>query len=427
MAISGNIRRRGPNTFQVRIYLGIDSDGKKRSHCKTIHGSESAAKKYAKEYIKRLNTEDPFLSSDLLLTDFIEEQNERDQTRLAPQTLDTRESILKRIKNYFKGQLLKNITPIMIARFIQFLEKDRCLAPLSVFRYVSILSNFLHKAKKLKLIKENPCEGADLPKQTRKGQTVPLSKEESCRFLAACEKIKGGEIFKMALLTGLRPGELLGLTWTDLDLDKGTVKITKAAKHTKAKGAFLDEPKTASARRCIFLDLSLVNMLKRMKKSACSLLVFPNKKGQLNYPIKLHYCFKKILKLAGIARPFRVYDLRHSHASLLLEKGIPIQAVSARLGHSSINTTLAFYVHARPEQGKAAANMLTELFANTCTWYPSIDSNSIPTKSGFLSIDKTAEKSEQGLPIFSRGSAFIPFLNGNSLQESEQSRLKIPI
>lgn len=426
MAISGNIRRRGPNTFQVRIYLGTDSDGKRHSHCKTIHGSESVAKKYAKEYIKKLSKEDPFLGSDLLFSDFIDSQNERDRSRLAPQTLEIRQGVTKRIKPYFKGVLVKNITPLMIANFISGLE-SKGFAPFTIRGYFATLSSLFQKAKKLKLIKENPCEGADLPKQTRKGKTIPLSREESCRFLGVCEKIKGGELFKMALLTGLRPGELLGLTWSDIDLTKGTVKITKAAKHTKENGAFLDEPKTTSARRYIYLDLSLINMLKRMKKSACSVLVFPNKKGQLNYPNKLNYCFKKILKLAGIDRPFRIYDLRHSHASLLLEKGVPIQAVSARLGHASINTTLAFYVHARPEQGHMAANILTELFFNPQADLLSTENSFIPTKSDFLPIDRTAEKSEQISPIFSKGSAFIPFLSGNSWQESEQSRLKIPI
>lgn len=426
MAISGNIRRRGPNTFQVRIYLGIDSNGKRCSHCKTIHGSESAAKKYAKEYIKKLNAEDPFLGSELLISDFIDEQSKRDQARLAPQTLAIKSGILRRIKPYFKGILLKNITPLMIQNFISMLE-SRGLAPFTVRGYYSILATLFQKAKRLKLIKENPCENIDLPRQQRKGKTIPLSREEFCQFLSACDKVKGGEVFKLALLTGLRPGELLGLTWSDIDLEKGILQVCKAAKHTKERGAFLDVPKTAGSRRSIYIDLSLISMLKTMKKGAASVFVFPTKRGQLNYPNKLKYSFKKVLKIAGITRPFRVYDLRHSHASLLLEKGLPIQAVSTRLGHSSINTTLSFYVHARPEHGKAAANMLTELFANTCTWYPSSNSNSIPTKSGFLSIDKTAEKSEQGRPIFSRGSAFIPFLSGNSWQESGESRLKIPI
>lgn len=425
MAIKGNIRRRGPGTFQVRIYLGIDGDGKRHSHCKTIHGTELAARKYAKEYIKKLNTEDPCLGSNLLFSDFADSQNERDRSRLTEQTLVQKQGILKRIKPYFKVSL-QNITPLMVEKFVFDLE-SKGLAPFTIRGYFSILSNLLQKAKKLKLIKDNPCEGIELPKQARKVKTIPLSTEEGCRFLKACDSIKGGEIFRMALLTGLRPGELLALTWADIDFNKGTVQITKAVKHTKEKGAFLGEPKTASGRRCIYMDLPLLDMLRRMKKSSFSIFIFPNKKGQLNYPNKLKYNFKKILKAAEIKRPFRIYDLRHSHASLLLEKGIPIQAISARLGHASINTTLAYYVHARPEQGQAAANILTDLFANTYTWRPNTRDDFAPTKSDFLPIDRPAKKPEKSRPVFSEGSAFIPFLSGNNLQESEQSRLKIPI
>ena len=427
LAISGNIRRRGPNTFQVRIYLGVDSDGIRRSHCKTIHGSESTAKKYAKEYIKKLNTEDPFLGSDLLLTDFIEEQNERDQTRLAPQTFEAMQCQLKKIKSFFKGKLLKDISPIMVSRFVQFLEIDSRLAPFSVARPFAILSCLLKKAKKLKLIKENPCEGIELPRKERKGKTIPLSSEEIRLFLNACDKVKNGFIYKVALLTGARPAELLALRWSDIDLSRRTLQITKATKHTKAPGTFLGAPKTASSNRVIFLDRGLVETFAFLKRQARSVFVFPTESGQLRCTNSLHYTFKKILKIAGIDRPFRVYDLRHSHASLLLEKGIPIQAVSARLGHSSINTTLSFYVHARPEQGQAAANMLTELFFHPQADLPISENAFIPTKSDFLPTDRMAEKSEQSRPIFSRGSAFIPFLSGNSWQESEQSRLKIPI
>ncbi len=426
LAIKGNIRRRGPNTFQVRIYLGIDSDGKRRSHCKTIHGTELSAKKYAKEYIKKLNAEDPYLGSNLLLSDFVDSQNERDRARLAAQTLVHKHGILERIKLFFKGIALKGITPLMVEKFAFALE-SRGLAPLTIRGYFSILSSLFSKAKKLKLIKDNPCEGIELPKQSRKNKTIPLSSEEGSRFLKACDNVKGGEVLKMALLTGMRPGELLGLTWADIDFNKGTVQITKAAKHTKEKGAFLDEPKTTSARRWIYIDIPLIEMLKRMKKSSFSIFVFPNRKGQLNYPSKLKYLFKKVLKIAKIDRYFRLYDLRHSHASLLLEKGIPIQAISARLGHASINTTLSYYVHARPEQGRAAANILTDLFADTYTWRPNIENGSIPTKSDFLPMNDTAEKTNKSRPIFSEGSAFIPILSGNDWQNSEQSKLKIPI
>lgn len=426
MAIKGNIRRRGPNTFQIRIYLGIDSDGKKRSHCKTIHGTESAARRYAKEYIKKIEIEGPSLGGDLLFSDFVDSQNERDQNRLAPQTFANRLGLLKRIKCYFQGHLLREISPLMAEKFALFLE-SKGLAPLSIRRYFSILSSLFAKAKKLKLIQENPCECIELPKQSRKNKTVPFSKEEGCRFLKACDDTKGGEFFRMALLTGLRPGELLGLTWSDIDFKTGIVQITKAAKRTKEKGSFLDEPKTASACRSIYIDPTLTDMLARMKKRTSSILVFPNKKGQLNYPNKLRFLFKKILKIAKIERYFRLYDLRHSHASLLLEKGIPIQAVSARLGHASINTTLSYYVHARPEQGRAAANILTDLFADTYTWRPNIENGSIPTKSDFLPMNDTAEKTNKSRPIFSEGSASIPFLSGDNWQNSEQSRLKIPI
>ena len=426
MAIGGNIRRRGPNTFQVRIYLGVDNNGKRHSHCKTIHGPESAAKRYAKEYIKKLNSEDPFLSSDLLFTDFIKEQNERDRDRLAPQTFSALQCQLRKIKSFFKGVLLKNINPIMVERFLYSL-KAQGLAPLSIARPFAILSCLLKKAKKLKLIKENPCENVDPPRKERKNNITPLSFSEMQSFLTACDKVGNGFIYKAILLTGARPAEILALRWADIDFIAGTLKITKAAKHTSGKGTFLGPPKTKSSNRIIFIDKSLLCGFAALRKEARSVFVFPTESGQLRCTNSLHYTFRIIKKIAGIERPFRIYDLRHTHASFLLEKGVPIQAISARLGHSSVNTTLFFYVHARPEQGQAAADMLTDLFFNQSVKLPTIQNTLFPTKSDFLPTNKAAEKTKQKPAYFSEGSAFVPFLSGDNWQNSEQSRLKIPI
>ena len=134
----------------------------------------------------------------------------------------------------------------------------------------------------------------------------------------------------------------------------------------------------------------------------------------------------RILKKAGLPH-CRLYDLRHSHASLLLEKGIPVQAVAARLGHSSPNTTMQNYIHARPEQGTQIAGVLSELFSGKAPAPAPVKNALLPFPSAFApALVDFGKKAEEG-GIFSTGSAFLPNLSPKTADQIERQPLKSPI
>jgi len=167
----------------------------------------------------------------------------------------------------------------------------------------------------------------------------------------------------LAVYTGMRQAEAIGLQWGDIDWNKGTAEIRR----TYRCGAFY-QPKTASSRRTVELPAELVAMLKRWKL-ACPKgehdLVCPAKSGKpMQGSALLQQGFLPALRRAGIRR-VRFHDLRHSFASNLLAAGVDVVTVSKALGHSNVHITLTTYAHAVPKARHGAADKMAALMSQT--------------------------------------------------------------
>lgn len=391
--LKGSIRKRGQNTYQVRIFLGKDEGGRQLTHTKTIHGTKKDAEKYAREAVCRIDVGQFSVQSDLTLEDFWNSQKPLIKQRLQLSTFDYKEALwCSYIAPKFASKRLKAITPALCSAFIAELL-ERGLGPFIIRRIIQDLKALLNIALRLGLIKVNPCKGIELPRLP-KSQILPLSKVEIKDFLAACEHDQRGLLLRVALLTGTRPEEFLALTWQDIDFNKGTISIKRAVHYLrKAKDHYIGDLKNASSCREIFLDLETLAKLKELytQRKSSQDFVFQNKAGRFLSMNTARQALLRVLKAAGIKRErFRLYDLRHSHASFLLSCGIPVQAVASRLGHSSPVTTMKHYIHSRPEQGREVARVLTDLFAFSA---PSVETE----KSAFIpvSIDNSLSLAEE--------------------------------
>lgn len=180
------------------------------------------------------------------------------------------------------------------------------------------------------MIAVNPCADAVLPKMIR-NEMKAFSPEQAQKFLQAAKENKYGLILAFALLTGMRPEEYLGLKWSDLDLNKKTAIVQRALLWRKGGGWYFDETKRNRSRRTIPFSDSFAEDLKHHKRQQLEQrlklgseyqnnnLVFPTSLGTpLNLRNLFHRGFKKILEKAGLPQDFRLYDLRHSCATLLL-------------------------------------------------------------------------------------------------------------
>ena len=160
-----------------------------------------------------------------------------------------------------------------------------------------------------------------------------------------------------ALATGLRRGELLGLKWTDVDLDRGMLKIQRAI--SRQNGKVVEAPlKTKNAYRTLPLSADAISVLKMQKcKVGNSEWVFPSPIGGPMSPDSVLHMLQRVLKRAGLPR-IRFHDLRHTFATMALQNGVDIKTVSSMLGHYSAGFTLDTYAHVTTDaQLKAAQTM----------------------------------------------------------------------
>ncbi len=173
-------------------------------------------------------------------------------------------------------------------------------------------------------------------------------------------------LYVLAVTTGMRQGEILGLRWRDVDVDQGMVQVRGSMQALKGVGLHIAEPKTAGSRRHVMLSQRPIEALRRHRVAQAAErlragagwedndLVFANEVGR---PIAagnlLRRSFEPLLKSAGLPR-IRFHDLRHTSATLLLGQGVHPKIVSEMLGHSKITTTLDLYSHVTPTMQREA-------------------------------------------------------------------------
>lgn len=236
----------------------------------------------------------------------------------------------------------------------------------------SVLHSALEHACETKMLGHNPA--ARLPRDTRPAPKAAEMKvwgaDELQRFLASVEGDRLHSLFTVAATTGMRRGELVGLRWKDVELDKGRLAVRRGR---VAAGYVVHEGDTKTGRsRLIALDPETVAVLRRHRAGQLedrlawgeawtdSGLVFTREDGNGYHPQAVSEAFDRRVARSGVAR-IRFHDLRHTCASLLLLSGAPSKVVQERLGHSSIAVTLDLYTHVMPGMDSDAAAKLGAL------------------------------------------------------------------
>lgn len=203
-----------------------------------------------------------------------------------------------------------------------------------------------------------------------------MDKNEANSFLKAASQTKQGLLFEVALVSGMRPGEYLGLTWDCVDWETSSLRVEKAVCRPKGQASYLGPTKTPESRRTIPMPLPTMHKLRAHRTEQLqemmierdrwvdNNLVFPNSIGNFwNERNLAQRCFKKVLESAGLSKTFRLYDLRHTCATLLLLADENVKVVSERLGHANIKLTLDTYSHVLPSMQQRATDKLAQLFA----------------------------------------------------------------
>jgi integrase len=229
-----------------------------------------------------------------------------------------------------------------------------------------VLSTALKHAVRLRLIPWNPASEVPRPKLDEREMTI-LTDDQVRVFLAAARRSRYYALFALAVASGMRQGELLALLWQDIDFENNTVTVRRTVVRVKGRH-IVKEPKTRASRRTIAVPVFAMNALhehrkKMVARGYADRQVFCSLKGGIMSAQNLRkQTFKPILVRASLP-DMRFHDLRHTHASTLLSKGKSIKAVSRRLGHSNVATTLEVYAHVLPGDDLALADAVQTMYA----------------------------------------------------------------
>jgi len=249
---------------------------------------------------------------------------------------------------------------------------DEELSASTIRNIHAVLHQSLAHAVRTNLVARNVCDSVTLPRKERR-EIQPFTEEQAHQFLVAVQGHRLEALFTVALVTGMREGELLALHWGDINFDQRYLQVRRTIRRFKGQGMKEGEPKTASSRRRIALSPFLTEVLKqhRVRQLEAKLkagsqweeydLVFSNFYGKALETGNLSRIFHKLLRDAELPH-MRFHDLRHSAASILLAMGVPAKVVQELLGHSNITMTLNIYGHVLPGQQQAAIEKMSDLF-----------------------------------------------------------------
>ena len=226
-----------------------------------------------------------------------------------------------------------------------------------------ILSSALKLAQEQRLILTNPAEGCALPRVEHQ-EMKTLTTVQLASFFREARESGVFELYYLELATGLRRGELLGLKWEDVDLERGDLRVRRQV--SRINGEVVEAPlKTKNAYRTLPLAEDTVSVLKEQrKKVGNSPWVFPSSNGGPISPDSVLHMLHRVLKRAGLPK-VRFHDLRHTFATLALQNGVDVKTVSGMLGHFSAGFTLDTYAHITSAAQRQAAQTMESVLAGT--------------------------------------------------------------
>ncbi|MEV4888979.1 site-specific integrase [Nonomuraea sp. NPDC055795] len=411
----------GQLRYGIKFVLALDDGSKKtvlrrRDENKQPWLKKTDAQKALREAIGKADKGEWVDPSKQLIGDYLDTWVAG--LRLAPSTVASyKKNIRLHLKPYIGGIPLASLTTAAIDKLYRTLEEKGLrnhrgelagggLSARTV-RYIhTILRAALQAAVDAEpgLLSKNAADKAKPPtaKEAKPPEIHPWNAAQLRAFLDwAKDHSAQYAAWYVLAMTGMRRGELLALRWRDVDLDAGTASVRRSVGVVRVKGekAYLKEGDTKTAKpRTVNFDATTTAVLKALREERRHLaerlardeaLIFGTPEGELLHPERFSRTFKnhlarccKVLKKAGSEPPpeVRLHDLRHTHATLLLSKGVPVKVVSERLGHASPTVTLTVYAHVMPGNQRDAAYQFAALVADAGNHDPT--SGSITEVSG---------------------------------------------
>jgi integrase len=272
---------------------------------------------------------------------------------------------------------IEDLKPIHFSKFYNELH-DHGYSSDYIHTMHSVLRTAFRYAVKWQLASKYMMENVDAPKLNKTKQLQTWTLEQASTFLKFTEKIENDYrhiIYVLAIFTGMRKGEILGLRWSDIDFENRKLQVVQTVYKALKNAPAIQSTKTAGSMRSISIPENVIQELKIHKRKQLELrfkfgkayqnndLVCPRLDGSPMDPRAVNEHFSECVKKSKLPK-IRFHDLRHTHATIMLKLGEHPKVVSERLGHKDVNITLNTYSHVLPDMQEDAAKRLFEAFKN---------------------------------------------------------------
>ena len=373
----GNLRKRKDGRWEGRYTAGRDPETGKAIYKSVLGKTQAEAKAKLKQAIEEAKGLDAAKVGRYTVGQWMEVWFEHyAKVKVRPSSHQTYRGY---IDNHIKPSIgkipLEKLTSLELQKLykklleggrverIESRKQSKGLSAKTVRNIHQIISSAMKLAQEQKLIASNPAEGCALPRMGyQEMKTLPVEQLHS--FLREAKDSGVFELYYLELATGLRRGELLGLKWEDIDLERGDLRVRRQI--ARINGEVVEAPlKTKNAYRTLPLAEDTVSILLEQKeKVGGSPWVFPSPTGGPISPDSVLHMLHRVLKRAGLPR-IRFHDLRHTFATLALQNGVDVKTVSGMRGHFSAEFTLDTYAHVTTASQRQAAKTMGSVISGS--------------------------------------------------------------
>lgn len=380
------------HSWQLVLSLGYDPiTGKRIQKTRRFKGTKTEAKRALESFRREIESGLRLDADTVTFGEYAEQWIESREAlgRLAISTIKRDKLIVRHLNKYLYGVLLQDIdAPMVRGLYIKYVEDG--IGQNTLSKIAVALKQILKQAVKDDILSKNPCDSVDAPKRKKSDVGQALDKKGVEKLICALDAYESQDYplesaerqratsnmahvtaVRLMLFAGLRRGEALGLSWSDIDFDNASLTVSHSVDKVTRE---LKEPKTQTSKRQISLDAGTMSNLVRWKNMQRKYLnhlgieqgretpVLTNEAGvrmEANNLARWWRGFREDNGFDGL----RLHDLRHTHATLLVSSGLNLKAVSSRMGHSSIGITMDLYAHAQREDDIKAASIMGEIIA----------------------------------------------------------------
>lgn len=379
--MAGNYRKLDNGKWELSMSLGTDIRGKRIRKYKYVDGSgpreiEKLLAEFVAECTKadydsgeRMTLKD---YSGLWMKDYVDKH-------LRGKTTSRYKDLMERIVFVLGRKKLCDLKPPHLLQFYNMLGEDGIrkdgkpggLSEKTIRHHHALISSMLQDAVEWGLINENICSRIKPPKVTKK-EKESLTIDQAQELLQALnlEEIKYKTIVMIAIFTGFRRAEIMGLDWNYIDFDNCIISINKTSLYTKEKGKYEDETKTPKSKRASYVPSAIMNLIREYKmfwngqRKNCkdrwneTEKLFVQWNGLPMHPDTISQWFPEFIRRHKLPS-LTLHGLRHTHASILLAMGMDFASVADQMGHANIQMLVDNYSHNARKRSKDVAEHMS--------------------------------------------------------------------